>query len=92
VEPVEQDGPPSALRVPDLPGEDRLPGRASTPVPLKVPVAEQLDHLHPQRLGGARQRDVPCRVGRRRFGAELAALLVDNAFAADDDDVLLTAP
>ena len=42
-----------------------------------------------QRFRRAGQRDVARRVGGRRLGAELDALLVDDALAADDDDVLL---
>ena len=89
VEPVEEDGPAAALRVPDFPGEDRFPGRAPAAIQLKVAVAEQLDHLRPQRFRRAGQRHVSRRVGGRRFRAELDALLVDDALAADDDDVLL---
>ena len=58
-------------------------------VPLEVAVAEQLDHLRAQRLRRAAQRDVARRVGGRRLRAELDALLVHDALAADDDDVLL---
>ena len=58
-------------------------------IPLKVAVAEHLDQLRAQRLRRAAQRHVAGRVGGRRFRAELVALLVHDAFAADDDDVLL---
>ena len=58
-------------------------------IQLEVAVAEHLDHFRPQRFRRAAQRHVARRVGGRRFRAELDALLVHDALAADDDDVLL---
>ena len=82
-------GRPAALGVPDLSGEDGGLGRLGPAELLEVEVAEVVDQHVAQGVGGARERHVAGRVVGLALGAELAAVLADDALAAHDDHVLL---
>ena len=86
---VKQNGPAAALGVADFAGEDGLLGGFAAPIKLEIPVANHLDQLRAQRLGRAAQHHVAAGVRGFGFRAQFAALLVHDAFAADDDDVFL---
>ena len=89
VEAVEKDRSAAALRVSDFAGEDRFPRRIASPVPLEVAVADQLDQFGPQGFRCSAQHEIASGIRGSRFRAKLIAFLVDDAFAAHNDDVLL---
>src|SRR5262245_3828926 len=62
VEAVKEYWTAAALRMPDLPGEDGFLGGTAASVELEITVAEDLDHLGPQRFSGAAQRDIAGRI------------------------------
>src|SRR6185436_13614861 len=86
---VEENRAPAPLGVADLPGEDGLTGGLPSSVELKILIADHLDELRAEGFGGPSQLHIAGGVGGLAFRAEFAAFLVDDAFAADDDHVLL---
>ncbi len=64
-------------------------GRVAAAIKLKIFVADHLNQLRTQRLGGPAQHDVTRRVGGLGFRAEFATLFIHDAFAANNDDILL---
>src|SRR5262249_31341731 len=88
VEAIEMDGPPAALSVADLTGENRGPRGFVATLAGEITVSQSLDQQVPERVGGPREDLVSGRVERCGLGAQLASVLVDDALAADDHRVL----
>ena len=89
VEAIEHDRPSSSLSVTDLPGEDRFTSRVPAPVELEIAVPDHRYQLVSQCFGRTAQGDVTGRIGGPGFRPEFVPLFVDDAFTADNDDVLL---
>src|SRR5436309_2515585 len=73
----------------DFSREDGFPRRSAAAVELEVPVAEHLDHFRTQRFRRTGQGDIASGICRAGYRTELAPFVVDDAFSANDDDVLL---
>lgn len=89
VETIKKNRSAAALRVSDFAGEDRFARRVASTIALKVAVPDHLDQLRPQGFRCAAQHEVAAGIRGSRFCTELIAVLVDNPFATNDDDILL---
>src|SRR5688572_27657361 len=89
VETVEENWPAAALRVADLTSKDGRARRFVAPPAEEELVPQPVDEHVAQRLGSAAQDAESRWIGRCELGPQVLAALVHDAFAANDDDVLL---
>src|SRR5207244_332960 len=79
----------AALSVADFTSEDGFAGGFAPAIELKISVANHLDEPGAERFGGASELDIARWIDGFGLGAQLAPLLVHDAFTTDDEDVFL---